>query len=191
MTHARFSTVKDLFDAYPSAPDDVGEADGTTASLDFVRASAAARDWQKAISFCVYLLPKRATVAWGCRSLRRMAVTFNASDERALSFAEAWVAEPEEALRGKALALGNVNDHRAPATWLALAAGWSSGSVVPPEFDAVPPEPEKTARAVRVALLMGLSTLRSPARDHVMTACLEDGIELAGGPPPQRQRGSP
>jgi hypothetical protein len=183
MNPVRFNTVQDLFESFPTAADDVGEADTSAGSLDFLRKLVTGRDWQKAISFCAYLLPKRAAVAWGCRSLRRMVETFNAADHRALTFAEAWVEQPEEVFRGKALALGNVNDHRAAATWLALAAGWSGGSVAPPEADPVPPEPEKTARAVRVALFMALSTMRGEPRDQIMTACFEDGIQLARGEP--------
>lgn len=183
MNSARFSTVQDLFESFPTAVDDVGEADPNAGSLDFLQKLVSIREWQKAISFCVYLLPKRAAVAWGCRSLRRMVETFNAADHRALTFAEAWVEQPEEVFRGKALAIGNVNDHRAPATWLALAAGWSGGSVAPPEADPIPPEPEKTARAVRVAMFMALSSMRSELRDQIMTVCFEDGIQSARGEP--------
>jgi hypothetical protein len=184
MTQARFMTVGDLFAAFPTAIADVGDADHGAESLAFVRTLADSRDWQKAISFCAYLLSKRSAVAWGCRSLRRMVAEFSPKDLRALSFAEAWVEQPEEVFRGKALALGNVNDHHAPATWLALAAGWSGGSVYPPECDPVPPEPEKTARAVRVALFMALSVLPPATRDEIMPACLQDVVLLVDEPPP-------
>jgi hypothetical protein len=183
MSQVRFSTVQDLFEAYPTARSDVGQAEAGMRSLDFLRTLIDKRDWPHAISFCAYLLPKRAAVAWGCRSLRRMAERFDSSADRAIGYAEAWVEEPGEATRGKALAIGNMNDHNSPTTWLALAAGWSGGSVVPAEFDPIEARPEQTARAVRAALLVGLSQLSGDARARVMTACLEDGIHIARGEP--------
>ena len=66
-----------------------------------------------------------------------------------LGFAEAWVEEPEEPRRRKALASGNVGDTRSPATWVALAAGWSGGSIVPDDMGYAPADPEQTAKAVR------------------------------------------
>jgi hypothetical protein len=183
MSQVRFSTVRDLFEAFPMAAQDVGKVDVGLRSLDFLRSLIDSRDWEHAISFCAYLLPRRTAVAWGCRSVRRMVERFDTNEERAIGFAEAWVEEPGETIRGKALAIGNVNDHASPTTWLALAAGWSGGSVVPPEFDPVEAKPEKTARAVRVALFVGLSRLTRDARDRIMTACIEDGIHLARGEP--------
>ncbi len=183
MSQTRFSTVQDLLDAYPMARHDIGKAENAMASLDFLRAAVKAGNWHGAVSFCSYLLPRRVAVAWGCRSLRRMKDRFDASENRALGFTEDWVAEPDERSRNKALALGNANDPEQPATWLALAAGWSGGSVVPPEFDHVDPQPEQTARAVRAALLIGLCGLGWDSRDRIMTACLEDGIQLARGEP--------
>jgi len=112
---------------------------------------------------------------------------FDADEEKALTFAEAWVEEPDEPLRRKALALGNMSNPRAATTWLALAAGWSGGSIVPAELGQVIAAPEQTARAVRVALFIALSRMVNDARDKVMTVCLEDGIQCTcGGPASSR-----
>jgi hypothetical protein len=187
MTQARFATVRDLFDGFPSAAADVGAADEAATSLDFLRGSIAKRQWEPAISFCAYLLPRRAAVAWACRSLRRMISAPRPDEDRMLGFAEAWTEEPEEPRRRKALSAGTVGDTRSPATWVALAAGWSGGSIVPEDMGSVPADPEQTAKAVRVALFIALSRLEGGERQRVMTTCLQDGIQLAGGgpgPPP-------
>jgi len=183
MTQARFNTVHDLFEAYPTAKHDVGAADAGLPSLDFLRAAVGRRDWPAAVSFCAYLLPRRVAVAWGCRAVRRMVDRFEPSADRAIRFAEAWVEDPDESHRSKALAIGNANDHNSPTTWLALAAAFSGGSVVPPEFDPVEAKPEQTASAIRAAILIALSGLARDSRDRIMTACLEDGIQLARGEP--------
>jgi hypothetical protein len=183
MNQVRFNRVQDLFETFPTAEGDVGHADVSMQSLEFLNALTGKLDWEPAISFCAYLLPRRVAVAWACRSIRRMVERFDAGDERAISFAEAWVAEPEETRRRKALALGNLSDPRAPTTWLALAAGWAGGSVVPAELGHVVADPEQTARAVRVALFIALSGMAKDVKDRVMTVCLEDGIQLARGEP--------
>jgi hypothetical protein len=101
---------------------------------------------------------------------------FNADEERALAYAEEWAAEPEEWRRTRALTLGNRINQRAAAAWLALAAGWSGGSVMPPEYDHREATPEQTARAVRLALFIGLAYLARDVTDGIMAACLADGI---------------
>ena len=67
--------------------------------------------------------------------------------------------------------------------WLALAAAYSGGSVVPAEYGVVEAKPEQTASAIRAAILIALSGLARDSRDRIMTACLEDGIQLARGEP--------
>jgi hypothetical protein len=88
MKQVRFSTVQDLFEAYPTAGEDVGKGDPGLQSLDFLRQLVDAQDWEPAISLCAYLLPRREAVAWGCRSLRRMVDHFEASEDRAIAYAE-------------------------------------------------------------------------------------------------------
>jgi hypothetical protein len=187
MKQVRFSTLQDLFGAYPSAGEDVGKGDPDMPSLDFLRQLADTKDWEPAISLCAYLLPRREAVAWGCRSLRRMADRFDESEDRAIAYAEEWAAEPEEWRRTRALALGNRNNPRSPTTWLALAAGWSGGSVMPPECEHREAPPEQTAKAVRVSLFVALSRLARDAKDRIMTPCLEDGIQSVRGEPGARR----
>src|SRR6185369_5418416 len=118
---------------------------------------------------------------WASRSVRRMMPAARPDEERMLGFAEAWVTEPEEPRRRKVLSSGMVGDTKSPATWVALAAGWSGGSIVPEEMGYAPADPEQTAKAVRVAFFIALSRLEDDAKHRVMTACLEDGIKLASG----------
>jgi hypothetical protein len=181
MSQVRFITVGDMFDTYPSASADVGTGEADMRSLDFVRSLVGKKEWQPAVSFCAYLLPRRVAVAWACRSMRRMVGELRSDEERMLSFAADWVEEPEEQRRRKALASGTVGDPRSPVTWVALAAGWSGGSVVPEEMGYAAADPEQTAKAVRVAFFIALSRLEGDTKHRVMTVCLEDGISLASG----------
>lgn len=191
MSQVRFATVRDLFDSFPSAAGDVGAAEEGLNALEFLRQLIAAQLWEPAISFCAYLLPRRAAVAWAGRSVRRMMPAPRADEDRMLGFAEGWVEDPAEPRRRKALSAGTVGDAKSPATWVALAAGWSGGSIVPENMGFAPADPEQTAKAVRVALFIALSRLETKDKPRVMTACLHDGIQLASGglgSPQQRER---
>jgi hypothetical protein len=183
MSRVRFATVRDLFDSFPSAAGDVGQAEEALGSLDFLKRLIASQEWEPAISFCAYLLPRRIAVAWACQSVRKMVSPISPDEERMLGFVQAWVEDPEEPRRRKVLAAGTVGDTKSPATWVALAAGWSGGSIVPENMGHVPADPEQTAKAVRVALFIALSRLNTKEKQRVMTACLYDGIQLAGGGP--------
>jgi hypothetical protein len=183
MRQVRFATVRDLFDSFPSAAEDVGAAEDDLNSLDFLRSQIAVQRWEPAISFCAYLLPRRTAVAWASQSVRRMMSSPRADESRMLEFAEAWVKDPDEPRRRKALSAGTVGDRKSPATWVALAAGWSGGSIVPEEMGYAPADPEQTAKAVRVALFIALSRIEAPEKQRVMTPCLQNGIQLASGEP--------
>jgi Family of unknown function (DUF6931) len=183
MNEVRFNTVRDLYDAFETAEEDVGKPASDSHSLEFLRMLKRDGDWSAAISFCAYLLPRRAAVAWGCRALRKVLPREAADEDKALAFAEAWVEEPQELQRRKALALGNQSNMRVATTWLALAAGWSGGSVVPVESGHIPATAEQTARAIRGALLMARARLPSAAADGILSSWIEDGIRLAKGEP--------
>jgi len=181
MASLRFPTVSDLYGAFPTAKDDVGTDPGNEPPLTFLQSLVEKESWDKAVSFCAYLLPRREAVWWGCQSLRRVKAQFPPAELAALDAAEAWVREPEENFRRAALAVGNQNDGALPAVWMALAAGWSGGSILPPEYSAVQAPPHQTARAVRTGILIAMSQLPAAEIPRLIRPCIESGIELASG----------
>ena len=177
MASLRFLTVRDLYEAFPIAQDDVGAAPSDDPSLDFLRSLVTKAAWGPAVSFCAYLLPRREAVWWGCQTLRRIQPQRSAADNAAIGIAEDWVHEPEEDRRIAALQLGQQSDYRAPATWMALAAGWSGGSVAP-GFTA-PAPPYQTARAIRAGLMIAMAEVPNTEMGKVLKPPLEEGIALA------------
>jgi hypothetical protein len=65
---------------------------------------------------------------------------------------------------------------------MALAAGWSGGSVVPPHLGIAPAAPDQTARAIRAGLMIAISRVPNGEIDKLMSSCLEDGVKLAERP---------
>jgi hypothetical protein len=180
MATIRFATARDLYEAFPIAQDDVGAEPSDDSALDFLRKLVAEENWGAAVSYCAYLLPRREAVWWGCQSLRRIQPDRGPNGNAALDAAEAWVREPEEDRRLAALNIGNAGDHRAPATWMALATGWSGGSMMP-EFGYAPAAPYQTARAIRAGLMIAMAQVAGGEMSKVMKPCLESGVELATG----------
>lgn len=181
MPGVRFITARDLFDAYPTARADVGHPPNDDPSLDYLRSLTAAGDLGKAVSFCAYLLPRREAVWWARHCVAALVDDRTRVEEDLLKAADAWVQEPEEEQRRQALERGVEGDHRSPATWVALAAGWAGGNAVQSEYGAVPSPPHQTARAVRAAVLIGATRARPSERAERLRQCLEAGTKLATG----------
>ena len=177
MASLRFATVRDLFDAFSTVKDDVSAEPNDEPSVTFLRSLVEKGDWAKAISFCAYLLPRREAVWWGCQTLRAIQQA-NPAGAAALNVAEAWVHAPEESLRRQALDLASRSDPAQPTTWMALAAGWSGGSIAPPEMRSVPPAPYQTARAIRAGLLIAMAATPNDEILKVLPRCVENAIEL-------------
>jgi hypothetical protein len=178
MALLRFPTVRDLYEAFPTARDDVGVDASGESSLAFLELLASMQVWDAAISFCAYLLPRREAVWWGCQSLRGM-IHLTPYESDLLAAAQAWVREPDEERRWQALDYARAADTLLAATWMALAAGWSGGSVVRPQYGSIPPSPEQTARAVRAGLMIALARVPGEHVDTVMAQCVGYGIRLA------------
>jgi hypothetical protein len=96
-----------------------------------------------AIGFVACCLGKREAVWWGCLcAWHAAAVRLECAEEAALRAAVRWVLEPTEASRKLAAEAGEKGGSTATvAGALALAAGWSDGSLSPPGLPVVaPPE---------------------------------------------------
>ena len=97
---------------------------------------------------------------------------FNGSDAEPVHFFQIWIMPerdgitpgyeqklfPDEERRNHALEQGMASPTKTPGVWLALAAGWSGGSMMGPDAPPVPPPPYLTARAVNAGVLSVLGS---------------------------------
>ncbi len=178
MRALRFETLQALFDAFPTARIDIGREPDAGPVLGSLHSFVERKTWDKAVSLCAYLLPRREAVWWGCRSLRHMQAKLSSAENAAIDAAEAWVKEPEDELRQQALKIGMLGDDRCAATWMALSAGWSGGNLAPSEYGAVPVEPYQTARAVRAGLLIAFAGIPRDNMATTIQACIDNALEL-------------
>jgi hypothetical protein len=137
-----------------------------------------------ALLFLAFWLPKPVAVAWGCQCLESVAGNRLApQQEDALARARQWSAEPDEKNRRKAEAAAENAKHEGPASFLALAAFWSGGSLAPEGMAEVPPAERLTAQAVSAALLMA-GTWGDPTQTAGRyRGFLQDGKKLAASRP--------
>jgi len=121
----------------------------------FIELLASREQYLDALRVIAHAAEKRTAVAWSCRCVRSaLSDDLSPLDEDALKAAEAWAAEPDEKRRRVAQAAAEALEGKTAASWTAMAAFWSSGSMGPPTAPVVPPAPHLTAHAAAGAVML-------------------------------------
>ncbi|MBT0957262.1 hypothetical protein IV417_07690 [Alphaproteobacteria bacterium KMM 3653] len=155
----RFEVAAELYKAIPEVEEDITARPVNHTSIEFIEALAEGQTPEEAITFCAYILPRRFSVWWGHECLKRISDVLEETDLEMLALAAKWVSDPEEHSRYEALDRGMEAKVHTPGVWIALGAGWSSGSMVGPDMPSVPPPPFLTARAVNAGILGALARI--------------------------------
>lgn len=174
----RFSTARDLFDAFPTASEDIAAEPADRPSLDYMAELVAGQTPEDGITFCAYLLPKREAVWWAHQCLYNLAELLSDEDRQMLELAERWVRYPEEDERNAVLDAGMAGTAKTPGVWVALAAGWSGGSMMPPDAAAVDVPPYLTAKAVNAGVLSALARVDRKSRADTLKLFANMGMQL-------------
>ncbi len=180
MSRIRFASIRALFESFPEALDNIGAAPTDEPAVAFLNRLVAAGKPDQSIEVCAYLLPRREAVWWGCASARTLLGGKLQDDAAALAAAEAWVKEPTDENRQTALDIGMKAASHEPLTWLARAAGWSSGTLPPLP---VPVPAYMTSRAVRICMLISMRRANPDQRPKLLQSCLSEGLRLAEAGP--------
>jgi hypothetical protein len=123
-----------------------------------------------------HALSKRSAVLWACQCVRAACGDdLNPADEGSLKAAETWATDPNEENRRKAQAAAEAAELKSPASWTALAAFFSSGSLGPPTAPVVPPAAHLTSHAAAGATMLA-AVFRQPEK---ATARYEQFLQLA------------
>jgi hypothetical protein len=123
-----------------------------------------------------HALSKRSAVLWACQCVRSACGDdLSPVDEARLKAAETWATEPSEENRRKAQAAAEAAELKSPASWTAMAAFFSSGSLGPPTAPVVPPAAHLTSHAAAGAAMLA-AVSRQPEK---ATARYEQFLKLA------------
>ena len=178
MSALRFSTANEVYDAFPTVGDFLSAEPTGSPPAAFMRSLAAGPTPEDAITFCAFTLGRREAVWWACQCVRSIAQVAEGQEDPLLLAAEDWVREPEEDRRRTALQLGMESDKQVASAWLALAAGWSGGSISTVEGMKVPPASHMTPSAARAAILIALARVGPKERGPRLERCVEGGLRL-------------
>ncbi|TXL77161.1 hypothetical protein FHP25_10375 [Vineibacter terrae] len=137
-----------------------------------------------AIRWLAQGLRPRESVWWACLAARAYVGwgnTLPEPDVAALTAAETWVFKPEEENRRAAMAKAQDTGYQSPASWAAIAAFWSGGSMAPPEAPAVPPPQHLIGRAVWGAIMIATGSAPPPEVEKRQRQLLNQGLDIARG----------
>ena len=182
LSRIRFATARSVFEAFPDLSYVVAPPADDIEPLDHARALLRSLRPSDAVLFISHLLPRREAVWWAAQCVRAL-LGEGATDE-ALGAAEIWVRTPEDDNRQAALSAANASDRRKPTTWLAFAAGWSGGSILPSDQKPVPPPAGACAMAANTAVMMAVAAGDPRAVVDRIAACAEAGVRFASGGEP-------
>jgi hypothetical protein len=177
MSRIRFASAREVYEAFPTAYEDLPTPPTDEPPLQFLRALVSSPGLNDAIPFCAYMLPRREAVWWANQCVRALIDAPTEADETALKAAEEWVYEPEEPRRRQALAIARSHNQGAASTWVAYAAAWSSGTIVVTEHRGPPVTPQLTAKAAIAAIRIAL--VDKPDRAKEIARCVEQGVKIA------------
>ncbi|MBL4866618.1 MAG: hypothetical protein JKY67_09620 [Pseudomonadales bacterium] len=145
--------------------------------FNFVKALLNAELYSEAVNFLAHALPKRESVWWACQSAKTD--TSEKANTDALLAAEAWVRAPKEELRKNCMDIAEKDKLKSSASWAALAAYWSSGSIADDSVAQIPPPPFQYALAVSGAV--NLAAAAQESVDVAFKELIKQGIDIANG----------
>lgn len=165
--------------------------DDATAPAAFLELLIEKGHLMDAIRLLAFALPKREAVWWACLCVREMlAPDAPPALEEVIKAAETWVYKPTEENRRLAMQKAEKAGYDKPASWAAVGAFWSGGSMAPPAAPVVPPAETLTAKAVSGAILLAAvqrEPERAPQRHRQF---LDDGIDIAMGGTGKKRKGA-
>ncbi len=178
----RFTSARSVFEAFPDLSYVATRPASDIDPLNHARALLGSPRPSDAVLFISHLLPRREAVWWAAQCVRAL-IGVGATDE-ALGAAEVWVRTPEDDNRRAALGIANNSDRRKPTTWLAFAAGWSGGSILPADQKPLPPPSGACAMAANTAIMLAVAAGDPRAVVDRIGACAEAGVRFASGGEP-------
>lgn len=179
----RFTTARQVVEAFPGVEEDLGEVPEDTTPLDFLSQLASAENPLPALMFAGWALPKRESVWWACLVMRGMGLT-DGEAGHGLSLAEAWVRNPEEDERRAAGQFAEEVYFEGPGAWAAFAAFTTAGSLAPAGLQAVPPSPEVSGKCAGMCAMLCTDSenpLQRLANIQAAIACARDFAEGGDG----------
>ena len=134
-----------------------------------------------AVRLLAHALPKREAVWWACLAVRQTPIAENSLDAQAIAATEAWVRTPTEDYRLLCRSLAEQLKHKTAASWAAMAAAWSTGSLAAKDDPEVAPPEYLYAHAVGGAVNLAAVAGDADEAKNRYPTFLAQGFDLARG----------
>jgi len=181
LPNLRFQTSKELFETIPEITEDMMARETQQHSLEYLHDLSISSTPEEALTFASYLLDNRRAVWWGRQCLYEDTDMLSDMDKQMLEYAADWVRQNDEETRNIALENSTNSKLKTPGVWIALAAGWSGGSMTGPDLPPVPPPMYLTPRAVNAGVLGLLARTKTDARKETILKFVRFAIKLIEG----------
>ena len=165
----RVQLARQLFATIPEMSSDITARPGEGEHVfDFSRRLRLGETPEEAISLMAFALQPRPAVWWGHECLKAAPELLTDEDREVLELCAAWVGEPTEANRYRALNAGLHVAVRGPGAWLALAVGWASGSMSPEGLPPALVPMFAIGRALNAGVLTALARVSQDKRRRML-----------------------
>ena len=133
-----------------------------------------------AVKFLARALPPREATWWAYVCVRSILdCDTSQSVMAAMSTVERWVYEKTEEGRRAAYVAAQVTNFNHPASWVAMAAFWSGGSMSPVDAPVVPPARNLSGKAAAGAIMLATVLDKPEKAPEKYRLFLESGIDIA------------
>ncbi len=152
-------------------------------TLQFVEMLANHEKFMDAIRVLAFAMGKLTVIEWSLKCVK-LAVEDGMSkvDTKALDTVQRWLGDRTEGLRREAYAVSQEAEHATPASWVAMAAFWSEGSMgPPPPAPPLAPGPTQCAHAATGAILLAAVARQPEKAPDRYREFIRIGMEMVGG----------
>lgn len=176
----RFQLAAELFAAVPEMTADVHNTPSEGMHcLDFRRQLLSGETPEEAATFMAYALAPRHAVWWSHECLQATPDLLTDQDKEMLALIASWVGEPDEDHRYAALNAGSAAQPRGPGAWLAMATGWSGGSISAQGLSDIPAPGFAMGRALNAGILSALARVPQEKRRRMLEHYISIAAMLA------------
>jgi pSer/pThr/pTyr-binding forkhead associated (FHA) protein len=151
--------------AAPIEPDNAKLASPDKTTQQFVELLTAQEKFIDAVRVLAFAMGKLTAIEWSLQCVKTASADgLSKLDEKTLDTVQKWLGDRTEQLRRDAYAASLEAEHGTPASWVAMAAFWSEGSMgPPPPAPPLAPGPTQCAHAATGAILLA-AVIRQPEK---------------------------